>query len=134
MKRHYQLVPLSRQHHQQLLLSRLLREDAPSYKGLPTNKFDKLSYALNMFETQILPHFELENQLFDKLGLHNIEELTPILEKQRNYQFEIIKIFNQLSEDTLDKAGRMLEESIRHEERVFFECIQIHINLDKVVL
>jgi hypothetical protein len=36
MKRHEALIPLSRDHHGTLILARLLRSDAPPYKGLPT--------------------------------------------------------------------------------------------------
>ena len=42
MKRHPTLAHLSREHQGALILAKLLQEDAPDYKGLPTDKNGKL--------------------------------------------------------------------------------------------
>ena len=50
MKRHESLAPLSREHHEGLILAQLLKKGAPAYRGLPTDLAGKLSYAREMFE------------------------------------------------------------------------------------
>jgi hypothetical protein len=55
MKRHLSLQPLSREHHEALLLAQLLKKNAPAYKGLPLNEHEKIAYAVT-FLKRILPN------------------------------------------------------------------------------
>ena len=68
MKRHEALAPLSREHHNTLMLAQLLKKDAPVYKGLPANVKDKAVYALQQFEEMIKDHFQQEEIIFEKIN------------------------------------------------------------------
>ena len=53
MKRHEALAPLSRDHHEALILSQLLKKDSPAYKGLPVTVEGKVNYAVGFFEKNL---------------------------------------------------------------------------------
>ena len=67
MNRHEALAPLSREHHTALILCQLLKKSTPDYKGLPTSPADKAAYAINIFNTLLLPHFRKEEELILKV-------------------------------------------------------------------
>ncbi len=129
MKRDIHLIPISRQHHQMLMLAQLLKKNAPPYKGLPSDLVGKAHYALLKFKTLIKPHFQNEeDNLIAKLRNYDpdVEQLCQeILEEHQNLEesFEQIRQ-HHLSEDILDTLGKQLELHIRKEERVFFQMIQ----------
>ena len=64
MKRHPSLAHLSREHHGALILARLLQNNAPAYKSLPTDTAGKAVYALNFYEKELVKHFEAEEKAF----------------------------------------------------------------------
>jgi hypothetical protein len=134
MKRHSQLVPLSKDHHQQLLLARLLRDDAPPYKGLPSTPADKVAFAQQQYQLQIPRHFQLEEKLFSAVNSYADRELKDLLNKQHIYQKRLKSMFREISVNDLDRTGRFLEEAIRHEERILFQAIQSKIDLDTIDL
>ncbi len=129
MKRHPALIPLSREHHQILLLAQLLKKDAPPYKGLPTDTEGKIAYARDLFSSLINHHMAREEeQLFSYLVGKN-QELEVLCEDLRKDHQEIRSLFQQLEStqdqrETTDQLGRLLERHVRQEERVFFEMIQ----------
>lgn len=129
MKRDINLIPISRQHHQMLILAQLLKKDAPPYKGLPTDLAGKAHYALLKFKTLIKPHFQNEeSNLISKLRNYDldIEQLCQeLLEEHHSLEvlFEQIRQ-HQTTEESLDHLGHQLEQHIRKEERVFFQMIQ----------
>lgn len=43
-KRHKTLIPLSKSHHQVLMLAQILRSDVPSFKGMPDSLREKIDY------------------------------------------------------------------------------------------
>jgi len=136
LKRIEQLAPLSREHHQMLILAQLLKSDSPGYKGLPTDNLDKQRYADRLFHDLIKPHFEFEeNELFPAIaGIHTeIDQLIYILIDDHA---EITRLFELMQGDTkialgsdlaLDELGRIIENHVRLEEREFFELIQKHV-------
>jgi iron-sulfur cluster repair protein YtfE (RIC family) len=128
MKRHEALAPLSREHHTALILSRLLRKDAPEYKGLPKDLPGKADYAGNLFQTSLLQHFQQEETVLEKIHGANAEidrlSYEIIYEHQQlRKMFSSIENDNNLAE-MLDELGRALEVHIRKEERVLFPLIQ----------
>jgi hemerythrin-like domain-containing protein len=130
MKRHPALIPISREHHQMLLLARLLQNDAPPYKGLPTVKEEKLEYAGNQFELIIENHFQKEDRVFSELKLKLSMELQQMVEELIKEHILLRKKFHNLGIESLDETGKMLEKHIRKEERVFFENIQKELGDD----
>ena len=130
MKRHEALAPLSREHHQTLILAQLLKKGAPVYKGLPNNTADKAKYALEQFEREIKVHFRNEEDILEKAkDCHaDIKRLAgEILNEHR----ELTDLFLSLDSvpeplDIMDKLAKKLEAHIRKEERVLFPLLQEH--------
>ena len=129
MKRHSSLAILSREHHGALILAQLLKKGAAVYKGLPTDLVGKAEYAVRFYRTELIKHFEEEEQVvikkikgingnLDKLGSEIAEE-----HKRLRSSFESIKNANDLATH-LDELGFALDQHIRKEERKFFPLIQ----------
>lgn len=130
MKRHEALAPLSREHHEALILAQLLKKNAPAYKGLPDNTAAKVEYAFNFFKTKLQSHFSIEEQILQKVEKYNpeIAALTGEIIKEH---VQLANLFNALQftnepENALHKTGTALEDHIRKEERVLFPLIQQH--------
>lgn len=128
MKRHPSLVPLSREHHDALILAQLIKKNAPVYKGLPQTVEGKKEYALAMYESHLLPHFKKEEAILKQVeGCHqSIDQLATIIIAEHK---ELAALFRQLGSDpdtasVLDKTGHLLESHIRKEERELFPLIQ----------
>jgi iron-sulfur cluster repair protein YtfE (RIC family) len=128
MKRHESLAPLSREHHEALILAQLLKKNAPIYKGLPQLPADKARHALAFFNSHLKNHFQQEEGMLDKV-MHcdrRIEEITREIIAEHE---QLTLLFTSLAdtadiEATMDELGRLLEQHIRKEERVLFPLIQ----------
>ena len=130
MKRHEALAPLSRDHHSTLILARLLKKDAPIFKGLPSNAKGKAHYALQQFDEIIKKHFQQEETILEKVkDCHaDIKSLSEEIVKEHQ---QLTALFNSLTSasepvDTMNKLGVALENHIRKEERVLFPLLQLH--------
>ncbi|HEY1061077.1 MAG TPA: hemerythrin domain-containing protein [Daejeonella sp.] len=128
MKRHEALIPLSRDHHGTLILARLLRSDAPPYKGLPHDAEGKAEYALKHYREELLEHFEQEEKMIPVLMGIN-PSLDSLLACMRTEHQELHSLFNSINPDQelstqLDVIGRALESHVRKEDRVIFPLIQ----------
>jgi len=128
MKRHSSLAPLSREHHQALILAQLLKKGSPVYKGLPTGIKEKAVYAFNFYQHDLVQHFKDEEILIGK-----IQGINPELDKMACEIIEdhrdLRQLFDQLNSSNdiathLDRLGQSLEQHIRKEERIFFPMIQ----------
>ena len=128
MKRHESLRPLSREHHESLILARLLRKDAPPFKGLPDSLEGKVLYACEIFNHQLKAHFLHEEKIFSSLVKFH-PTIIEMLETIRLEHQKLIELFSNLAAgiytpDTLDEFGHYLESHIRKEERQFFPFIE----------
>jgi len=128
MKRHEALIPLSREHHGTLILSRLLRSDAPAFKGLPHDEKGKAEYALKFYREELIQHFEQEEKMIPMLKGVN-STLDSLLACMQLEHQELHSLFNSLNQDMelsaqLDMIGRSLESHVRKEDRVIFPLIQ----------
>ncbi|MEX2595751.1 MAG: hemerythrin domain-containing protein [Salibacteraceae bacterium] len=129
MKRHEAFIPLSRDHHEILVLAQLLKADAPAYPKLPTDIAGKLSYAMEVFDNRLMNHIQIEEELlFPKVVGHNaqIDQLIYMLKDDHT---EILVRFENLTSDlnilmAMDELGKLLEEHVRREERELFELLQ----------
>jgi len=133
VKRHESLIPLSREHHKMLLLAQLLKKDAPAYQGLPLTLKGKWSYAKEMFNKLIIPHFHKEETiLFARLQEVGIA-IDLIYELKSEHDI-ILLLFNQITEKAIEepeiihKLAILLSSHIRKEERVFFQHIQQEVS------
>ncbi|MFD2248442.1 hemerythrin domain-containing protein [Pontibacter ruber] len=139
MKRHDSLAPVSRQHHSGLLTARLLQADAPAYKGMPTTPAGKRDYAVNFLEEHLRPHFRLEEETVFILARQVSEELrkqADQLEAEHRQLEQLILTLPEASEiilpEKLHETGKLLEQHIRTEERIFFELLQQEVPEEKL--
>lgn len=137
MKRHESFIPLSREHHQGLLLAQLLKKDAPLYKGLPENVEDKIKYAINFFESELKHHFVLEERIFNLVRPINgtIEYLIiELIDEHRilGAMFtSLVEAKNKL--EKMNSLAELLTSHIRKEERVLFPLLETNCTNDQFI-
>ena len=123
--RHSTLQPLSRQHHQGLLVSLLLD------KGLKKNASLKemRDFILQFWEDELRQHFEKEDLLFLPLAdtyPQLIEHLTQLKNEHQEIRMLIQKLNNEIRSEqleTITSFSNNLEKHIRFEERQLFNII-----------
>jgi len=130
MKRHDALAPLSREHHDALILAQLLKKNAPPYRDLPHSTDGKAGYAKKMFKSILQEHFSKEEIMMDKVKDYHDEIKRLALEIVAEHE-QLANAFSSLDNNTdietsLDNLGRALEAHIRKEERILFPLIQLH--------
>jgi len=130
MKRHETLAPLSREHHDALILAQLLKKDAPQYKGLPVEPEGKSKYALQYFETGLQSHFIKEEKMLDQVKQYH-PRIAALAKEIKAEHIQLKTLFTSLHDTkdlpaALDQLGLLLEAHIRKEERVLFPLIQEH--------
>ena len=128
MKRHIALIPLSHEHHDALILARLIQKGAPEYKGLPTELGLKAEYALDLYQKKLEKHFIQEEGMIPIVAGIS-QGLDALLEEMVQEHIVLRKLFAQLPAETnllipLDHLGKSLEFHIRKEERQIFPLIQ----------
>ncbi|RIJ43110.1 hemerythrin domain-containing protein [Pontibacter oryzae] len=139
MKRHPSLIPISRQHHGGLLTARLLQHGAPPYKGMPTTPEAKRGYVIDYLNQHLLPHFKLEEETVFILAADFSEglkqQVDAFVAAHQQLQQLILALPGfapELLPDKLDEIGKLLEQHIRQEERVFFEQVQKDLPPDQL--
>ena len=138
IKRHKGLTPLSRDHHQGLILAQLIRKDAPQYKDLPKTISDKVKYTLSFYKDELVKHFKNEEDILYPAVKNNNNEIDSLFEEIISEHKKIKQLVVQLESvenksDILNELGIMLESHIRKEERVLFDKIQ-NILTDKELM
>lgn len=137
MKRHASLIPLSREHHETLIIAQLIRKGAPPYRGMPTTIEGKWDLLLRHFHTHLVPHFKKEEEV---LFVHvsgfsdSIDRLiAELIHEHRQLEILAQRIEKEEAvEENLDVMGALLAAHIRKEERELFEMLQQQ--LDESVL
>ena len=129
MKRHEALAPLSREHHDGLILAQLLKQGAPAYRGLPTDTAGKLNYARELFDKVLDGHFLQEELMLDMIE-GKYDDIDLLARQIRQDHLQLKKMFQSLSyadaalESKMDTLGHELEKHIRTEERILFPAMQ----------
>ena len=129
IKRHKALAPLSRNHHQGLILAQLIKKDAPDYKDLPKTISDKVEYTIDIYKNELVKHFTNEEEILYpavKNKSNEIDELfEEIISEHKKIKQLVVQLeFSENKSDILNELGVLLESHIRKEERVLFEKIQ----------
>ncbi|MEW6196635.1 MAG: hemerythrin domain-containing protein [Bacteroidota bacterium] len=130
MKRHQNLVKLSKDHHEGLILAQLIKKNSPPYKGLPVDVVGKREYTINFFGSELKKHFENEEKILLPVVKRIDQELDKLLKRMLDEHKQISSLIDKLkagddNENVLDQLGNLLEQHIRMEERELFEKIQI---------
>lgn len=136
MKRHASLIPLSREHHDALLLARFLQKTTPPYKGFPTELPEKARYALNFYNEKLTEHFRQEEAIIPIVKGESAA-LDALMDEMVNEHIILRELFIQLNDHTelllpLDHLGKTLEDHIRKEERQIFPLIQENCSHEKL--
>ncbi|GJQ61242.1 MAG: hypothetical protein SCALA702_02950 [Melioribacteraceae bacterium] len=128
MRRDSALIPLSHDHHQGLILAQMMRKNAPVYTSLPNDLDGKVKHALKAYKEELVPHFENEEKILFPAVNGISEKLDKLIEVILTEHTLLHEIFNKLeinkNPDILDRAGEVLEQHIRLEERELFQLIQ----------
>jgi hemerythrin-like domain-containing protein len=129
MKRHPALHALSHDHHQGLILAQQLKKGAPQYKGMPSTLEDKKEYTLSFYKTELVKHFQDEENILFPAVKNKIVELDTMIGKiisEHRKMESLVKDLEKTSqlEKVLDELGHLLEKHIRKEERELFVEIE----------
>ncbi len=129
MKRHEALAPLSRDHHEALILSQLLKKNTPVYKGLPETVKGKINYATIFFEKELKDHFKTEEEVFALVKNSHPEEIAILVTELTSEHRSLEKMFDEIGTkenpiEMMDRLGELLNNHIRKEERVLFPLLQ----------
>jgi len=129
MKRHSSLIRLSKDHHQGLLLAQVLLMNDKAYKGYPTDTKGKADYTIAFFNSELIQHFKIEEEVLFQLVKNLDTELDRLIEEIINEHKKFYELIdnikkNKRSSEILIEFGKFLESHIRKEERVLFEMIQ----------
>jgi len=132
MKRHEALAPLSREHHEALILAQLLKKGVPAYKGLPTDTAGKISYARQLYADKLRRHFLDEEKILEivKGKNHLIDTISREIFNEHSILRKLFDSIDTAGVDSLDELAVILEQHIRKEERILFPLIQQHCDED----
>ena len=118
LKRAASLIPLSKDHHQALLLSWKIKTGFA--KGVSASRIK--TYTDWFYKTHLLPHFEIEEKhIFPILGNEN-----PLIQQALAEHKSLLLLFNDTLaiETSLQQIQVELEKHIRFEERILFNEIK----------
>ena len=137
MKRHPALIRLSSDHHQALLLSQLIKKNAPKYFTLPNNIIDKMNYAKEIYKKELEHHFKDEEELlfpYIKGKDESLDKLiSEIMDEHIVLKNKILGLIeNPDLPDQLDEISKILELHVRKEERQVFEKTQALLSNDEL--
>lgn len=118
IKRHPMLAPVSRDHHDALLLCWKIKHGFS--KGVEPTQMKM--YADRFFTEHILPHFELEEQWVFTILDKNHELIQRALKEHRRLEDLFTGPHN--TADALKAISTELDDHIRFEERILFPAIE----------
>ena len=129
MKRHPVLANFSRDHHEALITSQLIRKGAPKYRGLPEDTSGKKEYVIRFFETHLKDHFLKEEKIlfsFCRGKSGAADALMDELTAEHRLMESLVQKLALTSEESelLDNLGMLMESHIRKEERILFQQLQ----------
>lgn len=131
MKRHPVFVPLSRDHHEALILGQGLRPDGPPTlrDALPAEPAARARHVLDFFRDRLAPHFTVEEETVLPRLEGRDAELDAEIANVREDHAALRALIEALdtSEDPepiLVAFGERLVKHVRSEERGLFERAQ----------
>ncbi len=138
MKRHAGLVPLSRDHHDGLVMARrlILGKGLSERDEWPTDPAEQVARLAEFFETDLRPHFEAEETCVFPIAARTLPEgealVAALLADHRALEAMLASlsaapISGRSAADRerrLAAFGELLQAHIHTEERVLFERMQ----------
>ncbi len=128
MKRHEAIIPLSQDHHQALRLAVAIRKKAPNVRLARKSLEEKIKETEDTYQTELIPHFEHEEEILFPICKGRDEELDKLIDKVLAEHKMIKEAAENLRNgdpvENLDKFGEMLNNHVRLEEREVFQKIQ----------
>jgi len=120
MKRHLQLQPLSRQHHNGLLMALLITKGLKKKASLSVMN----DFISNGWNEELKEHFEMEESvLLPVLQQKSFDSLLTdqLISEHRQIRLLVEKAFiNKATQVDLESFASLLEKHIRFEEKIFF--------------
>lgn len=129
MKRHPALVPLSDDHHHELVQARRLVRAAD---GSPAERHEVAAAYVAAFFTDTVAHFRREEESVFPLYAAHAGDDDPLLTRTLREHMELHGLARALraevaaedvSPETLRALGRLLHDHVRLEERELFEAV-----------
>ena len=120
MKRHQQLQPLSRQHHNGLLMALLITKGLKKKASVSVMN----DFIANGWNEELKEHFEMEETVL--LPALQQKPFDPLLIDQLISEHKQIRLLvekaiaNKATEADLESFSSLLEKHIRFEEKIFF--------------
>ena len=130
MRRHENLIPLSREHHQLLVVAQVLRNDVAPYKGMPTNFDQKKVYLLDDKRTLLLNNLNFHRKTFYPDLRKQSDKFEEIVEQLMELEDVIIAHLmkaNSIDEEAIQEIAMTLQTIVRKRERVLYEKVQIEL-------
>ena len=137
IKRHNALQPLSRDHHQGLILAQQLKKGAPQYKGMPSTLEGKKEYTQSFYNIELGNHFKNEENILFPFVKGKNEDVDKLIVEIISEHRKMEALINDLEktdnlESVLDELGWLLEKHIRKEERELFVEIEKVLSEDEL--
>lgn len=137
MKRHPSLYTLSHDHHQGLILAQQLKKGAPQYKGMPSTPEGKKEYTLTFYKTELVKHFEDEENILFPSSSGKSEEIDRLISEIISEHRQIETLIDKLNtnsdiENNMNELGWLLEKHIRKEERELFVEIEKVLSISEL--
>lgn len=128
MKRHQSFVPLSREHHDGLLLATRLQQGRKALLRLWSHDLQwQAEYVVKFFDDNLATHFRTEEESIFPLAQTEIPGTGQVIKELLDEHAEMRSIVESLRNPDLKKLecslttfGQILEHHIRTEERIFF--------------
>lgn len=136
IKRSPYLAPLSREHHEGLLLAWKIKQGIS--KGVDTGRI--AHHIKWFFSVHLEPHFKKEEEVFKNILPPDDRLLLQMLQEHKAIEEAVHKISNSenIPSESLLDFGALISQHIRFEERILFnhiesirspgELAQIHID------
>lgn len=127
--RHKSIIGLSHDHHHGLVLAQLIKKNAPQYQNLPNDTEGKISYTINAYEKELLPHFKKEEEYLFPVVKGKTEKTDKLIDELLDEHKIITNLVLRLQSDNdkeelLYELGNILTNHIRKEERELFAMLE----------
>ncbi len=141
MKRHASLVPLSRDHHDGLVLAqRLILGRSTNPQGAwPTERADQVGRLLTFFKDVLRAHFDTEEAHVFPIAMGRPGETREVARQLIEEHDEMRARIHSFEEDPTTRLddrltgfGELLKGHIHTEERLLFERMQAELDADEL--